>query len=115
MMVAPSVRWRAGRGAMSLPNSRGTTGPRYRQTRPTETRAKDINEKANHESDRTKMSGMQRHRISYGGAASADDPQNLSSAVQGMRWQGTDNRDRQLRRPYSIMVPGRSFLSCSVS
>jgi hypothetical protein len=47
------------------------------------------------------MSNMQWHRISHGGAASADDPQNLSSAVQGMRWQGTDNRGRQLGQRYS--------------
>jgi hypothetical protein len=60
------------------------------------------------------MSGMQRHRISCGGAASADDAQNLSSAVQGMRWQGTDNRDRQLRALLNN-GSGRSFLSRSVS
>ncbi len=35
-------------------------------------------------------------------AASAAEPQNLSSTVQQMRWQGSDKRGRQLRWLYSV-------------
>jgi hypothetical protein len=83
---------------MTLPNLQGATGPRYWQTRPTETRAKDINEKANSETDRGKMCGVRWDRNYAGGAASAAGPQNLSAAVQEMRWQGSHKRGRQLRR-----------------
>jgi len=44
------------------------------------------------------MSSMRRHRIYSYGAARTAEPQNLSRTVQAMRWQGTDNRGRQLRR-----------------
>jgi hypothetical protein len=40
------------------------------------------------------MSGMQRHWICRGGAANTAEPQNLSSAVQEMRWQGPDKTGR---------------------
>jgi hypothetical protein len=44
------------------------------------------------------MFGMRRHRIYSYGAARTAEPQNLSRTVQAMRWQGTDNRARQMRR-----------------
>jgi hypothetical protein len=50
------------------------------------------------------MSGMQRHRISHGGATSAVEPQNLPSTVQAVRWQGTDKGGRQLRRPHQQLA-----------
>jgi hypothetical protein len=60
------------------------------------------------------MSGMQRHRISDDKAASAARPQNLSCAVQEMRWQGTDKRGRQLRWPYFFKGLGRTVASDTV-
>jgi hypothetical protein len=59
-------------------------------------RPETANEKANRVSDRAKMSGVQRHWIGRGGTASAARPQNLSSTLQEMRWQGADKRG-QLR------------------
>jgi hypothetical protein len=43
------------------------------------------------------MFGMQWYRISYGTAVGAAGPQNLSGPVRELRWEGTDNRGRQLR------------------
>jgi hypothetical protein len=46
------------------------------------------------------MSGLRRYRISSRQAAREAWPQDVSATVQGMRWQGTDTKGGQLRRPY---------------
>jgi hypothetical protein len=43
------------------------------------------------------MSSLRRHGIPGSRAARTATPQNLSAAVQGMRWQGTNTKDGQLR------------------
>jgi hypothetical protein len=69
------------RDTMHLPNSRA---PRGRAADNTASRraSETPNEKANRESDRAKMSGVRRDWIANGGAASADEPKNLSCTVQ---------------------------------
>jgi len=59
---------------------------------------KGSDEKAGRKSDEADVSGLQRHRIRGDRTARAAGPQNLSAAVQGMRWQGTDTKGGQLRR-----------------
>ena len=59
------------------------------------------------------MSGVQRDWIYPYGAAGAVEPQNLSSTVQEMRWQGTGNRGRQLRRPETHNAAERNMIARS--
>jgi hypothetical protein len=73
-----------------LSNSNRPRRPRCWRLRRPET----PHEEASREADRAKMSGMQRHWICRGGAANAAGPQNLSSAVPEMRWQGPDKTAR---------------------
>jgi hypothetical protein len=46
------------------------------------------------------MSGLRRYWISSRQAAREAWPQDVSATVQGMRWQGTDTKGGQLRRPH---------------
>jgi len=59
------------------------------------------------------MLGMQWHRLPVGNAADETRPENLSFALQEMRWQGSGNRGRQLRRPY--VGSGVLFRSCATA
>jgi hypothetical protein len=100
------MRRRAERGTFHLPNSGGPSGRAALVTMP----MPDMKEAANVTRGSkcqspplirlSKMSGMQWHRLSCSNAAGATGAQNLSCAVQAVRRQGTDNRGRQLRRPY---------------
>jgi hypothetical protein len=53
------------------------------------------------------MFGLRRHRLPSGHSTCAAGPQNLSAAVRGMRWPGTNTKGGQLGRPYQIAVAVR--------
>jgi len=66
------------------------------------------------------MFSLRRHRISGSRAARAAGPQNLSAAVRGMRRQGTDTKDGQMRgalpllRHYIVANVAPENLSCGM-
>jgi hypothetical protein len=56
------------------------------------------------EPKRTKMPGLQWHRMRTCGAANTAGPEKLPGPVQGMRWQ-RKNYERRLRQPYLSVFP----------
>jgi hypothetical protein len=57
------------------------------------------------------MPRMRRHRFVDGQPARAAGPQNLSAAVRGMRWPGTDTKGHQLTLPERHNATERNMIA----